>query len=388
MNTGELVVLVSLSLLLYAYFGYPLLLHLVARSRRSRHTGVTADQVQFQPSVTVVFAARNEEAVIAQKLDNILAQNYPAERLDVVVISDGSTDRTDEIVEAYVRCTNRVILLQSGGRRGKSASLNLGMQAASGEMIVLTDANAMFKPDAISRLVAPFCNSQVGAVSGQLRYTESGRSASGEGVYWRYEQWIKKAESALRSLLGANGSIYAIRRSLFHPLKPRDVDDFRIPYEVLLQGHQVVLEPEAVSFEDTAGSLWSEYRRKVRIMATAIPMMLYLAARTLLAGRLFLLWQLVSHKLLREIQGILFLIMLFGAAWAGWKGSYLMLSFLALQSALYLLGVIGWVFGAARFRPLRLVAHFDMIALASVAALWLWVSGGVKPTWEPERAAD
>lgn len=383
MSAAEITVWVSLLLPLYAYFGYPLSLYLLVRLR-----GVTPPvQSRAEPSVTLLVAAHNEGRVIAQKLDNALAQTYPPERLDVVVVSDGSTDRTDEIVESYAHRTNRVRLLRSGGRRGKSAALNIGMEAAQGEIVVLTDANAVFEADAVARLVASLNDARVGAVSGQLRYRESSGLGSGESAYWRYEQWVKRAESALHSLLGANGSIYAIRRDLFRPLRPQDVNDLRVPYEVLLQGHWVVLEPEAVSFENPVTGLWSQYRRKVRIMARAIPMTLSLSARTLARGRFFTLWQLISHKVLREIQGIFFAAMAVGAAWAGLQGNPFMLAFLGCQVALYLLGAIGWTFpAAARWRPLRLAAHFDMIVLASLAALFTWISGRVKPTWAIERA--
>ena len=372
----------AVAVLVYAYFGYPLLLWALAWLRRSAGPPVGDER----PHVTVVVAAWNEEGVIGEKIENTLGLNYPAELLDLIVVSDESTDRTDEIVSEYRERTGRVRLLRLGGRQGKSAALNVGVPAARGEVVVLTDANAMFEAEAIGRLVCWFGDPRVGAVSGELRYRTSGGVGEGESVYWRYEQGVKKAESAQHSLLGANGSIYAIRRDLYRAVHPRDVNDFRIPYEILLRGYWVVLEPEAVSFENPAPSLWAEYRRKVRIMARAIPMMISLLGPTLVRGRVFALWQLMSHKLLREVQGVFFLAAAGGAAWGAVQGEALAAGFLAAQVGLYLCGAVGWVVPAAgRWRPLRLAAHFDMIVLASTAALALWLTGRIKPTWQPAR---
>ena len=384
MSAPEVACWGALAVLLYVYLGYPLLLAVLGHLRRAQPPAAG----DFQPTVTMVVAAWNEEEVIAEKIENTLAQKYPADRLDLIVVSDGSTDATDQIVERCVERTGRVRLLHTAGRQGKSAALNLGVPAATGEIVVLTDANAIFQADAIARLVRPFSDRKVGAVSGQLWYRQEKGAGEGESVYWRYEQMVKRHESVLHSLIGANGSIYAIRRELFLPVHPRDVNDFRIPYEVLLQGYSVVLEPAAVSFEETPGRLWDEYRRKVRIMARAIPMMLALVGPTLVRRRLFVLWQLVSHKVLREVQGFLFLAMLGGAAWGAMTGQLWLAVFLGAQLALYLLGGLGWAWpGAGRWRALRLAAHFDMIVLASLAALWLWVTGRVKATWTPARPA-
>lgn len=373
----------AFALLLYAYFGYPALLAVLAQLRRPRALVLT----DYEPAVTMVVAAWNEEQVIAQKIENALTLDYPPGKLDLIVVSDSSTDGTDRIVEGYAQQTARVRLLRTAGRQGKSAALNLGVPQAGGEIVVLTDANAVFQRDAVRRLVRPFADPRVGAVSGQLCYHQATGRGEGESAYWRYEQAVKRPESALRSLVGANGSIYAIRRNLFRPVHPRDVNDFRIPYDVLLQGYWVVLEPEAVSFEHPAGDLWAEYRRKVRIMARAIPTMLALIWPTVVQRRWLALWQLVSHKLLREIQGVFFLAALAGAIWGSALGDLWLLLFLCAQIALYLAGAAGWASSPVlRWRPLRLAAHFDMIALASVAALWLWLTGRLSATWSPARS--
>lgn len=367
--------------MLYAYFGYPALLSIVARMRRFQVSAFGSDL----PIITMVVAAWNEESVIEEKIENTLTQDYPSERLSLIVVSDGSTDRTDSIVERFAAATPRVRLLHTEGRAGKSVALNIGVAATSADVLVMTDANALFRFDAVRHLVGPLSDPAVGAVSGQLSYRRGEGTEATEGAYWRYEQVVKRLESSIGSLLGANGSVYAVRRSLYHPVLPRDVNDFRIPYEVLLEGKAVVLEPCAVSLETAALDLWREYGRKTRIMSRAIPTMLALIPRTVMRGRFLLLWQLISHKLLREVQGVFFLAMLVGAAWGTASRDVALLAFLVAQLSLYGLGILGWTLPHARLRPLRLAAHFDMIALASVAALGRWIGGRIRPTWEPAR---
>ncbi len=371
----------ALAILLYAYFGYPALLWVLAKLRPFRpSTGSCA------PRVTLLVAAWNEGDVIGAKIENTLEQDYSAELLDLVVVSDGSTDATDEIVQGYAERTGRVRLVRLEGRQGKSAALNAGVSAIAAEVIVMTDANALFARDAVSRLVAAMSDARVAAVSGQLHYRHGEGTADTEGAYWRYEQRVKALESSLGSLLGANGSIYAIRREIYRPLRPRDVSDFRVPFEALLQGYAVVLEPEAKSVEPAAPSLGAEYRRKVRIMSRAIAQMVSLVWPTLRRGRLLVLWQLVSHKLLREVQGVFFGAMLVGAGWGTALGSPTLSAFFAAQVVLYLVGAMGWAVPAVgRLRWARLAAHFDMIALASFVALGLWIAGRTAPTWEPAR---
>ncbi|MFB3879853.1 MAG: glycosyltransferase family 2 protein [Armatimonadota bacterium] len=392
----------ALAVLCYTYFGYPALLGVAAlvrrtpephplrppRARRGGGEGPGGPAGRTGPSVTVVVAAWNEAGTIADKIENTLGQSYPAELLEMVVVSDGSTDGTDEIVQRYAASTGRVRLLRTGGQQGKSLALNLGVPEARGEIVVLTDANATFAPDAVERLVGRFADPRVGAVSGELKYRTSGGLDEGEGAYWRYEQRVKLLESAGRRLFGANGSIYAIRKELFRPLHPVDVNDLRIPYEALLRGYAVVLEPAAVSYERPAPSLWGEYRRKVRIMSRAIPTILRMAVPAIARGRIVLLWQLVSHKLLREIQAIFFAGMLVGAGWGAMLGDRVLSVMFAGQLALYLGGALAWAYPGIRPRVLGLAAHFDMIVLASYAALGLWLTGRVRATWQPARSAQ
>lgn len=371
--------------LVYAYFGYPILLLLLGAFHRREG----APESESNPTVSLVIAAYNEEKVIAHKIENSLALDYPRELLEIIVASDASSDRTDEIVQGYA--AQGVRLLRQPQRTGKMGAMNATVPAVRGEIVVFSDADAMYEPQALRMLVSRFANSRVGVVSGQLCYHggEGQPPASQEGAYWRYEEGVKRLESRLNSLVGANGSIYAIRRALFEPVvgKRPMVDDLAIPFDILLKGWWVLLEPGAVSWETGAASLRAEFRRKVRIMSTAITTVWRGLWRSLYPPRPRIAWQLVSHKLLREIQAFFFVGMFVSSALLAAYGQPLYVVLFGGQALLYFLGALGTAFpGLCRFRPVGLASHISMIVLASIAALLIWASGRTRATWQPRGA--
>ncbi len=371
--TGATLFWVGLSALGYVYLGYPLLLALFAHLLRRRPQ--PGDGAFF---VSMIVAAHNEAEVIEAKLRNALDLDYSRDRLELIVVSDASDDGTDEIVAKH----QGVVLIRQEQRGGKSAALNRGAEAARGKILVFSDANSMFAPDALLRLTAPLADPRVGAVSGALHY-EADATGSGEGLYWRYEQMVKALESKCGRLVGANGAIYAIRRSLYPHLRPLDVNDFRVPYQALLEGMSVVLVPDAIAVERAAPTVGGELARKVRIMSRALPMFFRLLPSTLTAGRPFVAWQLVSHKLLREIQGVFFIAMLGGAIWASVAEGAVGWPALIVQMVGYGLGAMGWLFSPLRrLLPIQLATYVTMIAVASVWALVRWATGGNRATWE------
>lgn len=379
---AEIVFWVCLGLFLYAYFGYPLLLMLLGAVRRQP----AAKEANLEVSVSMVIAAYNEAKVIAQKIENSLALDYPRGLLEIIVVSDCSTDGTDEIVRRYE--SQGVRLIRQQQRRGKTEALNAGVAAAHGEIVVFSDADAMYEPQALRMLVSRFADERVGVVSGQLRYRapQGKPPGSQESLYWRYEEAVKRLESRLHSLLGANGSIYAIRRALFEPIRTRRpiVDDFTIPFDILVKGWQAVLEPRAVSWETTVPSLGAEYRRKVRIMARAISTMLRALWRTLYPPKPRIAWQLISHKLLRETQAIFFVGMFISSAFLAAQGKTLYAVLFAGQVLLYGVGGLGAAFPRlCRFKPVALASHISMIALASTTAFALWATGKTRAIWQP-----
>lgn len=290
----------SLAALVYIYALYPILLALLVRLRGAR----AVHKQPVTPSITVVVSAFNEAAVIARKLENTLALDYPPERPRVVVVSDASNDGTDEIVRA-VR-DERVQLVQMARRRGKTAGLNHVLPTLWTDVVVFTDANVMYERMALRQLAANFADPQVGCVTGETRYLESGHGAAdaGERTYWSYETRIKALESALGSTVGGDGAIYAIRRSLWRALPDDSISDFLNPIQIVLSGWRAVFEPGAVCFEETAGATAIEYRRRVRIVSRSWRAVFQARGALNPMNNGLFTWCLVSHKVLRWFSGL------------------------------------------------------------------------------------
>ncbi len=299
----------ALALIVYVYFGYPFVLFIASRFRRPTHYDDA-----HQPTVSLVIAAYNEEKVIREKLENALALDYPTEKLEIVVASDGSADATDAIVQSYA--DRGVVLRRVEPRGGKTRALNRVIPQTRGEILLLSDANTMYQPDAVQKLVRHFADPSVGAVSGDVRLVEAADThAHSEGLYYRYERWLQRLESEIGSIIGVDGAMYAVARHCFRP--PADhtvVDDFVISMTVARLGYRVLYEPEAVAIEESTSTSHEEFRRKIRIVAGGI--------QAFVQGQGVPRWQqplllfcYVSHKLLRWALPF-FLLLVFAASLA------------------------------------------------------------------------
>jgi cellulose synthase/poly-beta-1,6-N-acetylglucosamine synthase-like glycosyltransferase len=290
---------VSLSLLVYSYFVYPLLLKLLVKPK-----SIALKDITEYPSVDIIIAAYNEESCIKARIENALAQNYPG-TLKILVASDGSKDKTGEIITGFT--DPRVNAHDFPENRGKISVLNDLISQSTADYLVLTDANTEFNVDAVDILIRSFTG-KVGAVSGELILETDAGNQNQDGLYWQYEQLLKKYESALGGLLGANGAIYAIKRELYIPL-PKDtvVDDFCIVMNIKKQGYQVVYNDAAVATEEIAPSLKEEYGRRVRIgVGNYKAFMVNLWALSPLEGWFSLCYW--SHKVLRWFAPHLMLV--------------------------------------------------------------------------------
>lgn len=290
---------VSLSLLVYSYFVYPLLLKLLVKPK-----SIGLQDITEYPSVDIIIAAYNEESCIKARIENALAQNYPG-TLNILVASDGSKDKTGEIITGFT--DTRVKAHDFPENRGKISVLNDLISQSTADYLVLTDANTEFNVDAVDILIRSFTG-KVGAVSGELILETDAGNQNQDGLYWQYEQLLKKYESALGGLLGANGAIYAIKRELYIPL-PKDtvVDDFCIVMNIKKQGYQVVYNDAAVATEEIAPSLKEEYGRRVRIgVGNYKAFMVNLWALSPLEGWFSLCYW--SHKVLRWFAPHLMLV--------------------------------------------------------------------------------
>lgn len=324
-------------LIVYIYAGYPLSLALLRRVRGTRSVAVA----DIEPPVTLIISAFNEEAVIEEKIRNSLALDYPKDRLQIIVVSDASDDRTDAIVLSFAE--QGVELLRMPQRSGKTLGLNAAVERAYGEVIVFSDANALYEPQALRALVRNFADPTVGAAVGESRYfTGEQASQRSEGSYWRYETWIKRMESAIGSVVGGDGAIYAIRKNLYKPMEVDALSDFVNPLQIVLAGYRCVYEPAAVSWEHAGTSFRAEFRRKVRIVNRALRALWRM--RALLNPFRYGLFavELLSHKALRWLVPLFLLGMLgVNAALLG-SGIIYDIAFIA-QVACYLAACAGCI---------------------------------------------
>ncbi|MEE2708055.1 MAG: glycosyltransferase family 2 protein, partial [Gemmatimonadota bacterium] len=284
-------------IILYVYFGYPVLLWLL--TRRSQDVDLFSGDAM--PSISLIITAHNEIEVIERKIQNTLALTYPKESFEIIVASDGSDDGMDEAVTRYADMGVRLHRLPK--RSGKTPALMGAVAEACGEIFVFSDANAMYEPDALTHLIAPFRDEQVGCVCGKLRYVNPSDTSisDGERMYWDYENRMKEWESRFNSLIGANGSIYALRRSAYTPLDPDLSDDYGFPLAAYAAGYRVVYQPLAVSREEAPATVFAEFKKKSRFVSHQLTTMWRLWPRLNPIRNPRLLFQIVSHKLLRNL---------------------------------------------------------------------------------------
>jgi len=372
------------AMILVVTVGYPLFLALAWPFARGR-CAIRSD-LHPAPRVTLIIAAYNEEAVIGPKLENCLQLDYPRDRLEIVVASDGSTDRTDEIVAAYAA---RGIALAKFPRMGKTAMQNRMARRAQGEILVFSDANAAYRRDAIAKLVGHFGDSAVGGVCGQLVYrAREGAAGSSERLYWDYEKLMKRRESALSSVVGANGSIYAVRRADYVQIGDGLISDLVEPLALVRSGKRVVYEPEAISEEEPSVSYGMEFRRKVRILTRGI--LGLISMRELLNPLHFGIFslQLIMHKLLRFVTPLFLILAAVALTGLATGGRYRPLFVITL------IGVAAAMLVGRRVRTLRsnpfvrcchIVYYYLLVNYALVLA-WANVWQGRHMTlWSPER---
>lgn len=369
-------------LVVYAYAGYPFLLAVLARSFPYRERPGDAPL----PTVTLVISAYNEAAVIHEKLKNSFSLDYPEGLLDILVVSDSSTDGTDEIVQSFASKGAR--LVRQTQRLGKSAGLNSGLAQATGEIVVFSDANALYRSDAIRRLVRHFASPNVGYVVGNARYADQPGlvpSAESEGLYWKLETWLKQKESDFGSVVGGDGAIYAIRRELFTPLLPTDINDFLNPLQIIARGYRGVYEREAVCYEDAGDSFEKEFRRKSRIVSRSLNALRRVPSVLLPWTQPRHWFALVSHKILRWFAPV-FLIAAGLCTIPLWSILFYRL-LLLLQVLFYSLAATGWFMERRATAP-RLVYlpyYFCLVNCASLLGILKCFQGALSPTWETIR---
>lgn len=370
-----------LALVAYVYAGYPLLLALVRALGGVR--SITTREVE--PDVTLVVSAFNEVDVIGEKIEDCLALDYPSGKLQILVVSDASDDGTDAVVASLAE--RGVELLRMPDRGGKTVGLNAAVAGARGEVIVFSDANAMYGRDVIRMLVRNFADPAVGAVVGESTYVDPEfESERSEGLYWRYETAIKRLESSIGSVVGGDGAIYAVRKVLYAPMRADALSDFVNPLQIVQAGHRCIYEPAARSHERAADNFGKEFRRKVRIVNRAWRALLRM--RTLLNPLRygFFALELFSHKLLRWLVPVFLAGLLATNAALLGEGPVYRLA-MAGQVVFYLLALAGHALRRRASMPalVSVPYYFCLVNIASALGILDAFRGKTYTTWATAR---
>ena len=374
MLAWEVVFWLCAGLLAYAQAGYPLVLAALARLRRARAAPApTAEPAAAAPpSVSLIVAAYDEEAVIARKVANALALDYPRDKLEIVVASDGSGDAT--ALEARRAGADLVLELERGG---KIRAQDAAVARSHGEIVAFSDANSIWERDALRRLVAAFADPGVGYACGQVRFVNDA-GTNQEGLYWRYEMALRALESRLGSVTAGNGAIYATRRESYIEVDPIMGHDLSFPFNMVKRGWRAVYVPQARATEKMVPSIEGEFARKRRMMSHAWPIVL---RGGLLSPRgyppLYAL-MIVSHRVLRYVAPFLHLGALVASFALGASSTFYAVA-LALQLALIVAAMLGRIYP---LRPLLVIRYYVLTTASVAAGLWDWLRHGTPAGWE------
>lgn len=369
----------SIIFIFYVYAGYPAVLLLL--SKIIYKISKVNDINENLPFVSLIIAAHNEEIVIGNKLENCLALDYPHEKLEIIVVSDQSNDRTEEIVAGFA--SENIHLLKTERRLGKTGAQNLAVRQATGEILVFSDANALWEKGALKALVAPFVEPDVGYVCGRLRYvnTRDGVVGYSEGLYWRYEIFLRKLESATGSITAGNGAIYAVRANNYHYFAGNESHDFEFPRYLNSKSIRAIYVEEAVAYEKTGSTTGDEFKRKARMMARVWGSIFrHPEALNPFCHGFFYTWKFISHRLLRYLAPLplgaafTFNIFLFSA------GLIYQVLFTA-QTVFYSLALAGAVY---QLKPkiFYIPFYFCLFNYASIAGMIRSLRGFTPAYWD------
>ena len=371
--------------IIYTYLGYGLIISLLARIR-PRPTS----KAEIDPTVTVLVAAYNEETCIADRIENALASDYPADKLEVVVVADGANDGTTEIVRRYAEQDARVKLLYQPERQGKPAALVRAVPLTTGEVLVFTDANCFFAADALAKLVRNLADPEVGGVGGskQITSAEDSITGRGEGLYWRYESYLKRCDSAVSSVMGVPGEIWAARREAYVPSEPDSyIEDFVAALRMVAAGWRVVHEPEARVFEEASPGLKAEWVRRTRMAAGGWQSFYQLPGMLRHEQRL-VTWQYLSHRMSRwMVTPSLFILLFLSNVVLALIGAPFYVAALWAQLAFYGLAATGGLLETRGMRLKGLYVPFYICLLNGAALVggWRFLRGRQSVVWQKAR---
>jgi len=366
----------------YTYVGYPLLLLILGRLRtRPVH------RADFEPHVTVIITAYNEERDLSAKLENTLALDYPQGKLEIIVASDGSADRTDEIARSFA--ARGVLLHRQPERLGKTAAQNAAVELSRGEVIVFSDATTLYQPDVLRVMMPDFADASVGCVAGRLIYVDPAQTGVGQGArsYWGYEVFLKERESRICSLIGVSGCLYAVRRAAYVPLYHEACSDFIIATKMVEQNLRAVYNAAAVCTEETNRRSDHELRMRVRVISQTFTDLWRHRAMLNPFKSGFYAVQLLSHKVMRYLVPFFLILLFVSTAALAPRSVFYALAF-GTQAGGYLVAALSWFLERAlgvHSRLLALPQYFVLANLASLIAWYKFLRGERIARWEPIR---
>jgi biofilm PGA synthesis N-glycosyltransferase PgaC len=386
-----LILWISLFIVFYAFFGYGILLYFIIKIKRALRgkpvIPVVADSEL--PECTLVVAAYNEEAFIAEKIQNSLALNYPAGKLKLIFITDGSTDRTPDIISHY----SAIQLMHAAGRSGKIAAVHRAMTQVNTEIVVFTDANTFLNTDAIRHICRHYANPKVGAVAGEKRVQveETADATAGEGFYWKYESKLKTWDSELYSVVGAAGELFSIRTALYQPVPPDTIlDDFMISLLVAEDGYRVIYEPEAYASETSSANVKEELKRKIRIAAGGIQSIVRLKSLLNPFKIPVLTFEYVSHRVLRWtiVPFLMILALILNIVIVARGNAALIYQLLLIaQLGFYAASLAGWLLETRQMKVklLFIPYYFCMMNYAVIRGIFRYMAGSQSAVWEKAK---
>jgi len=374
---------ISSIVLFYVYFGYPILILFLSKLLPKPFAKFSEEELQdgsLLPAISIFIPAYNEEPVIEKKIRNTLDLDYPKDKIEIIVASDGSDDKTVEIANLY---SDKIQLMAYDVREGKTGLINKTIPKLKGEIIIFSDASAMLEVNSLKELISPFKDPKIGSVSGLyiLRDATSTSRAEGEGFYWHYETFLKTNESTFYSILGAHGALYALRKSLFRALPPKAInDDYILPMYGVQQKRRAVYEPNAVAVEEGTTSVLGEMKRRIRISVGNFQQ-LFLLRKLLNPFRGRIAFEFLSHKFLRSFSFLLMIILFISNIFIPTTGFRI---FFLLQIFFYLLGLSGVIFFKNKRMPVLITVPFYLVIInyAAFIGLFKYIFNTQKVTWE------
>lgn len=377
----EIIFWLTVFIIIYTYIGYSLFIMLLSLFFNKK-----VDKKDIEPTVTFLITAYNEERDIERKLKNTLELDYPRNKLQIIVASDGSTDRTDEIVKRF--SDKGIILHRVEGRVGKTETQNQTMKIATGDIIIFSDATTEYDKQVIRKIVRNYNDPSVGAVSGMYEYRNptGGPVGWSQILFWKYERMNKICQTKIKTITGCYGPIYSIRRELYVPLPREIMSDLVEPLKILQKGYRIVFEPEALAYEVTTQKASQEFRMRIRVITRGMNGLLYMKELFNPFKYGFISLQLFSHKVLRWLIPVFMIILFFSNIFL-LRDSKLYMTTFAFQIVFYLSAFLGWITDLLniKIKIFALPLYFCVVNIASLISLVKTLSGGKAVTWEPIR---